>query len=88
MKRSEMIKKFHEHMLNTWDIPFNQYSGTYEENWKRFYSDILDFVESEGMLPPEREIVVKAKDRPQTPGVVLLDYIDYENSRENENETD
>jgi hypothetical protein len=75
MKQSKMVDKIHELL----EIQSNQ--GT---SYRYKALEILKMIESNGMLPPEREVLVKASDRPPVDGVTLLDYIGYQNTWESE----
>ena len=63
MKRSEMIEKLHQEIQDKWDIPFGEYTGGWE-SYKEFYSDILNIIQSEGMLPPSVPAKVFTPDFP------------------------
>jgi hypothetical protein len=52
MKRSEMLLKIQEMVVNKWDIPWNDFAGEPEDNLLEFANDLLTVVESNGMSPP------------------------------------
>lgn len=50
MKRSEMLDQLAEHVINKWDIPWDEYPGN--NNLEEFCDNVLTFLENKGILPP------------------------------------